>query len=114
MSEQGDPVGNPEPPRPEPRYDPGPDFKEKVKAAVVEVLDDLGIGKGAPEEPEPKAQKRKTLREEEFDMEGAVEKVLAKMAAKEPAKTPAPAAEPEAAPGPPPKKKRLQTAIWGE
>ena len=113
MSEQGDPVGNPEPPRPEPQYDPGPDFKEKVKAAVVEVLEDLGIG-GSGAEPEPKAQKRKTLREEEFDMEGAVEKVLAKMAAKEPAKTPEPAAEPEAAPGPPPKKKRLQHAIWGD
>ena len=111
MSEQGDPAGTPEPAA-QPTYDPGPDFKEKVKA----VLDELGLLGGAPE-PEPAAApraKRRTLREEEFDMEGAVEKVLAKMSTKEPAKAPEPAVEPEAAPGPPPKKRRLQTAIWGD
>ena len=108
MSEQGEQT----PPEPKPEYDPGPEFKEKVK----EVLDELGLlgDKTPPAEPEKKTSKPRSLRQEEADSEALVNKVLDKLKASEP---PAPKEpehkEPEVSPGPPPKKRRVQTALWG-
>lgn len=97
-----------------PEYDPGPDFKEKVKA----VLDELGLlGAGPNKEPEatePPKSKVRTLRQEEADSEFLVNKVLDKLkAAEPPVKKEAEKPEPETSPGPPPKKRRVQSAIWG-
>lgn len=96
-----------------PQYDPGPDFKAKVK----EVLDELGLlgDKEPVEEPKetPKSKVR-TLRQEEADSEFLVNKVLDKLkAAEPPAKKEAEKPEPEVSPGPPPKKSKIRSAMWG-
>jgi len=112
MSEQGEQT----PPEPKPEYDPGPEFKEKVTTVVKEVLDDMGLTNVSREtsEPEKKTSKPRSLRQEEADSEALVNKVLDKLKASEP---PAPKEpehkEPEQPPGPPPKKRRVQTALWG-
>ena len=111
MSEQGEQTP---PATPPPAYDPGPDFVEKVTAVVKEVLGELGLTGGAPE-PEPAKQaKPRSLRQEEADSEALVNKVLDKLKASEPpAPKPPEHSEPEVSPGPPPKKRRVQTAMWG-
>ena len=106
--EPSEPVAKPE-------YDPGPDFKEKVK----EVLDELGLlGGNKPAEEsasEPPRSKVRSLRQEEADSEFLVNKVLDKLKAAEPPAPPkAEKVEPEESPGPPPKKRRVQSAIWGK
>jgi hypothetical protein len=109
MSEAVEPAA--EPTAPEPKYEPAEDFKAKV----IAVLTELGIGKSEPEPAPSKPVKPRSLRQEETDMEAAVVKVLDKMKSSEPPAPPA-AAEPvtEEAPGPPPKKRRMQHAIWGD
>ena len=108
MSEQAESVEETKP-----EYDPGPDFKAKVK----EVLEELGLlgGNKEPEAPasEPKSKVR-TLRQEEADSEFLVNKVLDKLKASEPpAKKEAEKPEPEVSPGPPPKKSKIRSAMWG-
>ena len=113
MSEQAEEV---EETKPEPKYDPGPEFKEKVK----EVLDELGLlsanrtDESANRTDERPKSKTRTLREEEADSEFLVSKVLDKMKKDAP---PAPAkaekVEVEEPPGPPPKKRKIQSAMWG-
>ena len=111
MSEQ-----DKETPEPEvkPEHDPGPDFKEKVK----EVLDELGLLGGNKAEPEapseaPKSKVR-SLRQEEADSEFLVNKVLDKLkSAEPPTKKEAEKPEPEVSPGPPPKKSKIRSAMWG-
>ena len=107
MSEQVEQTPPEEAPK---QYDPGPKFKEQVK----EVLEELGL-LGGPETPvEPPKSKVRTLRQEEADSEFLVNKVLDKLAAKEPPVKKEPEAkEPEAPPGPPPKKRRIQSVMWG-
>lgn len=112
MSEQAEQVPEPEQ---KPEYDPGPEFKAKVK----EVLEELGLYGGGNKEPEAPAEspksKVRSLRQEEADSERLVNKVIDKLkAAEPPAKKEAEKAEPEAPPGPPPKKRRVQDAIWGK
>jgi hypothetical protein len=106
MSEQGE-LGEPAAetlPAP-----PGP----SIKQAVIEVLEELGIT-GQPA-PEPAATtKPRSLRQEEADMENLVTKVLDKLEARQPPEPKTPqVAEPEVAPGPPPRKRRIQSAMWG-
>jgi hypothetical protein len=94
---------------------PSEDFVEKVKVALREVLPEFlhdAEPEPEPEPPKAKAKGRKTLREEEDDFESLVTKVVDKVMTHEPP-APAPKAEPETPPGPPPKRRRVQSAIWG-
>ena len=94
-----------------------PNFKERVVEVIREVLPEFlkeaspGTSPDAPRE----TSRPRSLRQEESDFERAVEKVLGKLKASEP---PAPAVKPEPVvetpPGPPPRKKRISTAIWGD
>ena len=101
-------------PQTEPVHDPGPDFKAKVREVLEEILPDF-----LTKEPEPdvsrETSKPRSLRQEESDMEHLVEKVLGKLKASEP---PAPPVKPEPVvetpPGPPPRKRRVQTLMWGD
>ena len=98
---------------PEPVHDSGEDFKAKVRAVLEEILPEF-----LTKEPEPEpttSSKPRSLRQEESDMEHLVEKVLGKLKSAEP---PAPPAKPEPVvevpPGPPPRKRRVQTLMWGD
>jgi|GEM_PF-4249249 hypothetical protein len=96
----------------QPKYDPGPEFKEKVK----EVLEELGVigGNVSRETSEPAKPKRRTLRDEEIDSETLVNKVLDKLEKMSPPEKPKPEkVEPETPPGPEPKKRKVQSALWG-
>ena len=91
-----------------------PQLEEKIEAVLRKVLPEFLNDRSA--EPEPAAPaKPRSLRQEESDMEALVHKALAKLKADEP---PAPV-EPavpvvETPPGPPPRKKRISTLLWGE
>ena len=111
MSEQAESETEPEV---KPQYDPGPDFKAKVK----EVLEELGLlgDNKEPEAPsEPPKSKVRTLRQEEADSEFLVNKVLDKLKSAEPpaAKKEVEKPKPEVSPGPPPKKSKIRSAMWG-
>jgi hypothetical protein len=97
----------------ESKYDPGPDFKAKVK----EVLEELGLlgGNKEPEAPASESKSKvRTLRQEEADSEFLVNKVLDKLkSAEPPVKKEPEKPEPEVSPGPPPKKRKIQSAMWG-
>ena len=100
-------------PQPEPVHDSGPDFKAKVREVLEEILPDF-----LTKEPEPEpttSSKPRSLRQEELYMEHLVEKMLGKLKSAEP---PAPPVKPEPVvevpPGPPPRKRRVQTLIWGD
>jgi len=95
---------------------PSEDFLEKVKTALREVLPEF-LDKEPPpppEETQTPAKRVRSLRQEESDMEHLVTTVVEKLKAKEPPAPPAPS-EPvvETPPGPPPRKARLQKAMWG-
>jgi hypothetical protein len=100
-------------PQTEPQHDPGPDFKAKVREVLEEILPDFLTKEPEPEPTIP--SKPRSLRQEESDMEHLVEKVLGKLKASEP---PAPTVKPEPVvevpPGPPPRKRRVQTLMWGD
>jgi len=116
--EQAEPRSDPPVIGPGNEYDPGPEFKAKVK----EVLEELGLlgqtkAGGGPDsqgDDERPKSKLRTLRQEEADSEFLVSKVLDKMKKDAP---PAPAkaekVEVEVSPGPPPKKRKIQSAMWG-
>jgi hypothetical protein len=88
-----------------------PDFKAKVREVLEEILPEF-----LTKEPEPAAPaKPRSLRQEESDMEHLVEKVLGKLkSAEPPAPTPPPQPVVETPPGPPPRKRRVQTLMWGD
>jgi hypothetical protein len=100
-------------PQTEPVHDPGPDFKAKVREVLEEILPDFLTKEPEPEPTTP--SKPRSLRQEESDMEHLVEKVLGKLKSAEP---PAPPVKPEPVvevpPGPPPRKRRVQTLMWGD
>jgi len=98
---------------PEKSVEPSPDFEEKVEAVLRKVLPEF-LHKEEPAVAEPSAPKaqRRTLREEESEMEALVTKVVGKLKDTEP--PPVAKAEPEEPPGPPPRKKRISVALWGE
>ena len=75
----------------------------------------LGGNKAEPEAPsEAPKSKVRSLRQEEADSEFLVNKVLDKLkSAEPPAKKEAEKPEPEVSPGPPPKKRKIQSAMWG-
>ena len=110
MSEQGEETE----PEVKPEHDSGPEFKEKVTAIVKEVVAELGIGKEPDAEAAPPKSKVRSLRQEEADSEFLVNKVLDKLkSAEPPAKKEAEKPEPEVSPGPPPKKSKIRSAMWG-
>ena len=90
---------------------PSQDFEEKVEAVLRKVLPEFLHSEEPAEPPAPKAQRR-TLREEESDMEALVTKVVSKLKDTEPPAPPK--VEVEEPPGPPPRKKRISVALWGE
>jgi len=90
-----------------------PKLEEKIETVLRKVLPEF-LHKDEPAavaEPAAKPQRR-SLREEEADMESLVTKVVSKLKDSEP--PPAPKVESEVPPGPPPKKKRISAVLWGE
>jgi hypothetical protein len=92
-----------------------PDFKQKVREVLEEILPDfLTKTQSEPDVPH-ETSKPRSLRQEESDMEHLVEKVLGKLkSAEPPAPTPPPQPVVETPPGPPPRKRRVQTLMWGD
>ena len=100
-------------PQTEPQHDPGPDFKAKVREVLEEILPDFLTKEPEPEPTTP--SKPRSLRQEELDMEHLVEKMLGKLKSAEPLAPPVkPEPVVEVPPGPPPRKRRVQTLIWGD
>ena len=91
-----------------------PDLKQKVREVLEEILPEFLTKEPEPDVPR-ETSKPRSLRQEESDMEHLVEKVLGKLKAAEP---PAPPVKPEPVvetpPGPPPRKRRVQTLMWGD
>ena len=116
MSEQTTSESSGEPPEAQPPSgQPSEDLKQKVHEVLEEILPEF-LTKAQPEpDVSRETSKPRSLRQEESDMEHLVEKVLGKLKASEP---PAPAVKPqpvvETPPGPPPRKRRVQTLMWGD